>query len=669
MKKNDSLPLDRNFISSNELEDQQVSSKDSIPVFLLPYGYHSLSLFQIAQFYDGTAANFYKNIIFARNFNEKSKTQPDSFSKHNVFDYSHCFHQIISNFQIPKSIQSSQYIKLSDRFFDMDFFLTLPPLGDLSFVSYHIPKGKEDGIVYILSQTREFTRSHLFSLMSAPFSSLSAKVTITAGQPFLLNKILSKTYTNVDSIYSRKESLTNDINNLKQNSFQIDWAIASINGFSTLILVRPPQYLRISDRHLELFDGIEKAFENSNVYLVCYRHSQFINNTNFEKSIESSEVDKPIKSDTFFCSLLKDEMKKNFLEKNSMDFLSYLVYSLRFPSFFLMNCGFEKEIAMAASVFVDDPKGRSASLFIPILSKKMSNKSEVDDQKVQKKSDLEPIGNAPAPASTVFESDTESKSIEKNSSNEEEKEIKTSIEKVEKSDSKENDFTLSEKPEKETNENDDNDDDESNSAAVFVSPFQDQDEVESKLFSTQSMQVKIAVQEYFKFCFWLRSFITVIKCICRRDIMGIADNSLSCFRSLPLRNRRVVVSTILILTESLRKFRKQRSPSDEFYQKVLRIFKSLFGEEFDQILGLHKWEVPREMRSQVVCVDNCVKMFYVRTFKNEKISINNVIYRLTKYMEPVMKEFSFDQEVPNFKFCQSYIDFLKLQKFEKIIEI
>lgn len=112
-----------------------------------------------------------------------------------------------------------------------------------------------------------------------------------------------------------------------------------------------------------------------------------------------------------------------------------------------------------------------------------------------------------------------------------------------------------------------------------------------------------------------------------------------------------------------------RGQNDDFYQKVLKIFKNLFGEEFDQVLGLQKWEVPRDMRKQVVCVDNCVKMFYVRSFKNEKISVNNAIYKLTKYMDPVMKEISFDQDVPNFKFCQSYIDFLKLQKFDKIIEI
>lgn len=651
MKKIDSQPLNKNFICSNDLEDQLASSKELVPIFLLPFGFHSLSLFQIAQYYDGTATNFYKNIIFTNDFENNPDIQHEDFSKYKFCDYSHYFHQIMQNFQIPKSMQSPQYIKLCDRYFDIDLFLSLPSLGDLSYISYHIPKGNEDGIIYILAQSREFLRSHLFSLMSVPFSSLSAKITITSGQPFLFNKILSSNYSNVESINSRKESLTTDMNDLKQHEYLIDWALVSQNGFPSLIIVRPPQYLRICDRNLELFNTIDKAFENSNVYLVSYRHSQFLNRIKFEKSDEqSSMIERPIKSDLFFCNLLKDEMKRKFTKNSQSDFESFLIYSLHFPSFYLMSCGFEKEIAMAASVEVDDPKGRAVPLFIPLLLKSLKS-AELDDQNDHKNTNLNPVEEAPAPASTVLDNDKTDK-FDSNNSNEQ-----NDDENIEKSEEKiENDL-----------HNDEEDEEEN--GAVFVSPFQDQEEVESKLLLNKSNQIKIAVQEYFKFCFWLRSFISVLKFFCRRDSNGIAESSLSCFRSLPLRNRRVVISTILLLIESLKKFRKLRGQNDDFYQKVLKIFKNLFGEEFDQVLGLQKWEVPRDMRKQVVCVDNCVKMFYVRSFKNEKISVNNAIYKLTKYMDPVMKEISFDQDVPNFKFCQSYIDFLKLQKFDKIIEI
>lgn len=722
MKKNDSQPIDKNFICSNQLEKQISDLKESVPFFLLPFGFHSLSLFQIAQYYDGSAKNFYQNIIFPNSSTNDSDTESLNFAKYKIFDYSQFFIQIFHNFQVPNSIQSCQYINLCDRYFDINFFLSLQPLGDTSFISYHIPKGNEDGIAYILSQTRNFLRPHLFSLMSVPFSSISAKITITTGQPFLFNKILSSNYSNVDSINSRKESLVNDINALKQKEFQIDWSIVSINGLASLILVRPPQYLRIGDRSLEIFDSLDKAFENSNIYLVCYRHSQFIKRMHFEISEKSSKIDHHISSDSFFCNMLKNEMGRSFNQVEPFDFESYLIYSLRFPSFYLMNCGFEKEIAMAASVFIDDPKGRAATYFIPLLKsliKKDDEKAneaepifeeeeeETENQNFQKNS--YPEENAPAPAFTPLEviDQTENSNKADNQNN-----INNNTDKTDGNDKKEDDNnntynsnkdnSITNDNNKTSNDNTDNNDDHNkikvddnsnhtnndtegadnddistfyseninvNMSQIIVSPFQDQVEVESKLLSVQITQLKSSIQEYYKFTFWLRSFISVLKSIRRRDLIGITNTSLSCFRSLPLRNRRVLISTILTLVESLKMFRKQRGQNDEFFQRVLRIFKSVFGEEFDHILGLQKWEIPREMRRQVVSIDSCVKMFYIRSFQNEKISINNVIFRLKKYMDPIMKEISFDQDVPSFKFCQSYIDFLKLQKFEKIIEI
>ncbi|OHT16805.1 hypothetical protein TRFO_12875 [Tritrichomonas foetus] len=535
MIKNDVRPLDKAFLTSCNFCQIYYREKETIPVFVLPYGFNELSLFQIAQYYDGTAQNYFQNMIF-------SPTSPP-FSQQKTIDYSNYFSQVLQN-QLPNDITIGMY----DRFFDSDLFLSLYSLGVPSFKAYKIPKGNEDGIVHILSNSRDYTRSHIFSLSSSPFSSIPLCVHVTIGQPYLLNNIISEKYANVESVNAREAAIHEDIANLKLDQFQIDWALVSIDGYPALILCRPPQFIRISDNNLLSFDSVYDAFKNSFVYMVNYRHSKFINNVGIDSISSSSEAApcRPINSDFIFCKLLKEQMSKD----NSFDFLSYLIYSLRFPSFFLIEANFEPEIALAASVCIDN--GRPTTYFIEGIN---------------------------------------------------------------------------------------------------------------------TEQTKLAIQEYYRFCFWLRSLISVMKAILAKDVDKVGETILACFKALPYKNRYIMVSTILFITDTMQIFKQHRRSEDEFFIRILKIFKHVFGDDFDQVLSVQKWEIPRSIRNHVINVDSCVKMFYSKPFKTEKITIPNVIRRFTKYYLPLKEELFHNIDPPKFRLCQSYIDFLKLQVFEKTITI
>ena len=547
MKKNESVPLSNNFLISNEFHAIENTITESIPVFLLPFGFNALSLFQIAQFYDGSGREFFRSLIFNDNF--------PPFSQNRTVDYSYYFSQCLIH-QLPNELS----YELSDRFFDSDKLLELFPLGSLSFKSFQVPKGKESGITQILSQSNNYSAPHVFSLSSAPLSSIPPAVVVTIAQPALLNKVIQNKYGNIESMLARENAIKADVASLKYNEFQIDWAIGTLNGSVVLILCRPPQFIQIKDMNINSFSTVEKAFEYVNIYLLCYRHSKFISKIGFNKVtpvvISSSACKgnvtviyspcRPIEADSIYCNILHQEMSNKF----NFDFESYIIYSLRFPSFYLSNASFDEDVSMAAAVLID--QGRCASLFIENMDNNL---------------------------------------------------------------------------------------------------------------------MKTAIFEYNKFCYWLRSLIRVFKAINNNDINKITETILACFKSLPVRNQYIMVSMVLISIQSIKRYRQHKNQNEEFFQLMLVIFKHVLGDEFDQVLGIQKWEVPRSLRNQVVNIDSCVNLFYSTPFKKQRKTINSVIQRFSKYFDPIKNIFSFMQNPLRFKLCPSYVDFLKLQAYDTSIEI
>lgn len=559
-----SRPFNIKLLCLDKFENSVSDKSEKIPFFLLPYGFQCLSLFQIAQYYDQSATAFFNSFIFTNN---------NSFHSFDTIDYSEYFTQI-QTYQIPQSTTPNELIECSDRFLNYNFILSLNPLGSTSYLSFHVPKGKENSIVHLLSYSRDFSRLHLFSLMAVPFDSIPLNVLISIGQPFFFNSFMEKYYSNYDSISARQETIQNEIKEMHENHFQLDWAIVSIDGQLNLILVRPPQFIRIADGVLASFDSIEEAFQYSHLYFVCYRHSSFDYKKSFELSTNFNDKNTAIKSDEIFCNLITAKISGLKIS----NFTDYLVNSIRYPSFFLQNCGFDHNISMAASIFIDNSKGRASSFFFEQIEQ-------------------EPAEGAPAPVNDLFHTSNTT-------------ETKIHLEKI-----------------------------------------------------------QIATKEYHKLLFWFRSLTDLLKSVHKKDLNKITEYSLTCFRSIPIRNRFIISSTIMIVIDVLNYVRKLKGQTDDFFKSILRVFHCVFGDDFDSVLGLQKWEVPRALRNQVINVDGCVKLFYIREIEIKKKTITNAINRFMKFWSLVQKEIQIDRKIADFKLSPSFIEFLKLQNFDRSIEI
>ena len=521
-----------------------------IPRFSLPIGFHTLSLFFIASYYDGNATAFFKNFVFEDDSERFSKADTVDFTKH--FDS-------VCRFIFGEQRLELVLRRLTDRRGDITAITRLKTIGTEDYVTNVVPRGSERGIVEYLRDVSDVSRRYLFIVNAIQFCDVDAfAVNTTAGQPVFMNSVIRKEYATIDSVNMKSEKIPETVESLTVGQFQIDWAIVSQNGCLSLVLIRPPVYIRICDG-ATMF--LERPFEDCNIHLICYRHYTFIKGKKY--AIQTGEQEEAvfhntaIPSDEIWCKIIRIRMDK-WRHAYSLPLVKYVAKCVEFPALYLSSIGYNDEVAFASTVFVEY--------------------------------------NANIEGATAI-------------------------------------------------------------CQKFISP------------SIQYASAKMPIIEYGRFCFWVRSMIRVLKAISNSDLHSIEIHLLSVFRALPAKNHFFVSNSVLLCTECLRIFHSQRGKNEELYITILRIFRFVLGEQFYTLVGLQKSDIPRPLRSQIVNVDNCSKLFRLTPFKKAKQSPAAVVLRLRKYHErAISRGLDIPTEVPEFALDPTYMEFLKLQKFDVCIE-
>lgn len=521
-----------------------------IPSFSLPIGFHTLSLFFIASYYDGNATAFFKHFVF--------EDKSERFNNLDKVDFTKSLDTIV-NFIFDDQRPERVLRGLSDRRCDITRMAMLKAIGTEEYVTNEVPRGAEDGILEYLREASDVSRRYLFLVNAIPFYDINAfAITTTAGQPMFMNSIIRKEYPTIDSVTVKRDKIPETVNSLAVGQFQVDWAIVSVKGCISLVLLRPPTYVRISDA---VTTFVENPFEDATIHMICYRHHSFIHGRKYVIANSSDDAcvfhNPSIPGDEIWCRIMRAKLEK--WQQRMPLFVKYVSKCVEFPALYLTSIGYSDDISFASAIFID----YSANI-----------------------------------------------------------EAATSI------------------------------------CQKYI------------LGSAQYASVKVPVAEYARFCFWVRSFVRVLKAISLGDLKSIEVHLLSVFRSLPAKNHFLVANSILLCTECLRIFHSQRGKNEELYISILRIFRFVLGEQFSAVVGLQKSDIPRPLRNQIVNVENCAKLFHGMPFRKDKQSPAPVLLRLRKYFEQcIARGLDIPTEVPEFTLDPAYIAFLKLQKFDVCIEI
>jgi hypothetical protein len=519
--------------------------EELIPKFQLPLGFHILCLYFLAQYYDGTARVFYDSFLFSG----RSNPIP-----HNpLIDFSPILSSTISHILRAPDLSPSDFASFLARFHDRGNLgpplLRLPQLGDPSYSIWACPRGSESGVVHLLVQSRERERPFLFLFNS--IDRVSFGVMVTAGQPFLINSILSREFSTPESVTAKSSKIRAPIDDLKIGQFQIDWAIATVSGIVRLIVCRPPQFLAISDNSSAVYNSAELAFSNARIVMACYRHTEFLSKRRLavrDSSPDSVFHSPPIEGDALWCSFLKQSMDVWRTEK--VPFVTYFAKCLQIPGFYFVHVGVSNAVSAAVSIFLDMPANTDAAAGI--------------------------ISQHILPGAHAEHFQTE--------------------------------FT-----------------------------------------------------EFARYCFWIRSLIRVLKAMVVGDLPRLQACLRGLFRVLPTRSTTVISFSVRMCAEAIRIFHPQRGRTEEFYAGVVRIYRFIFGDQFDTVMGIEKYDVPRPLRSQPVTIDTCSKQFPALPFKKEVQTVARVVVRFEKYFNDAVavRGLAVPSELWHFKLDPVYVDFLK----------
>jgi hypothetical protein len=528
-------------------------SLETIPIFQFPLGFHTISLWYLAQYYDGTARPFYGHFLLY----PEQNPLPTSAQ----VDYGRILTRICQFVLRSDSASDSEISMFLTPFYDRNanfaaLLHTRSPAGD-SYVITRVPRGSEDGIVPFLRQTTEFGCGYVFALNFV--DDLIDSVAITAGQPFLMNSLILREFSTKETVAAKSTLIEQRITSLKIGIFQVDWAIVSISGSMSLVICRPPNFYRIGDNFSMVYES-DKVFEGAKIAIVCYRHLSFISRRQFNIKPEKSTIFHwpYLPTDSLWCSVLQSKIDTWKAEKHS--FVGYLSNCLRTPAYYFIQSGNDNLTSAAASVFIDLP------------------------------------GNTAAAESI---------------------------------------------------------------ASKFIIP------------GVKLGHVSAQIAEFQKFCFWVRATVRLLKSFVVGDLRQVELSLLGIFRVLPQKNHTLVSYSVLFCAEAIRIFHPQRGRTEEFYGAVVKIYRFIFGDQFDNIMGIPNYDVPRPLRSQLVSLDTCQKQFFSVPFKRTVQSIAPVLTRLNKYYQGAVnhKGLKFPERLPSFKLDPVYLGFLKREPVDKSIEM
>ena len=107
-----------------------------IPSFSLPIGFHTLSLFFIASYYDGNATAFFKHFVF--------EDKSERFNNLDKVDFTKSLDTIV-NFIFGEQRPERVLRGLSDRRCDIARMAMLKAIGTEEYITNEVPRGAEDG--------------------------------------------------------------------------------------------------------------------------------------------------------------------------------------------------------------------------------------------------------------------------------------------------------------------------------------------------------------------------------------------------------------------------------------------------------------------------------------------------------------------------------------------
>lgn len=516
---------------------------EQMPIFQIPIGFNMYSLFNIARYYDGTGISIY---------NHKALNKNDiDFSKTSFIDFSDNFESIIKielSEITPSQVNIMNFLSnYTDRMFDTSIISKY-------YATYEVQVGYEPGIAHYLSGTRQLDKPIVFLLNDTDYLDVPTGVITTSGQPYLMNSLIKEKFSTESSVAAKHDQIKSIVARLKNGQFQINWAIVTKNGKFSLILCRHPSYFEITNKATRKFKNFEDATKDSNFKVICYEHTFYQSKVNYEITKEDPELPPFVPSDMIYCTYLFDQIKEWKSTKYSLK--EFMVNSIHYSAFFLAKSGFDEDICVAASFFIEYPDV-AASISYKLLK------------------------------------------------------------------------------------------------------------------GIQEDNVKLALDMYKRFSTWIRCLNRSLKGMEKGDLEYIQSGFLGCFLSLPARNHYITSISIIIAIEAMKVFHKQRGQNDKFYFSMLKIFRFLLGDQFDIILGIPKYDVPRNLRLQVVSVDTCVKQFYLPTFYSKTKSPRKISDKFLSYLnsfEEKNGQINNDDEA-SFAIEKVFIEFLKLQTLELSIVI
>ena len=355
---------------------KQYTNKKKIPLFKLPVGFHAFSLINIAHYYAETATELYNMLIFDENCPDFSSVTG------NEVDFSNYFDKIVNFYMKKEKATKSEMIEFLFRYSDRnsqinDKNMLLTSLNLSQPIIMNVPKGKEKGIIYSLSNSRNFDVPQIF-VVDTTQDNIPRAVNVTAAQPFIFNDVVENEFPLHSSIEKKQEKAHVMLNGLSVGLFELQWALTAIDGIYSLIICRNPFFFRICDYFTYQYNAIEDAFGNSRILLVSYKFSAFSPLTElYCDTCVSPLHTEAIPADSYFLDLSAIKYIKYIDEKartpilaslQGIDtkelhtildlkdvFVDFLRESIEYPCCYFSRANCQFLIAKSASIFLQYP--------------------------------------------------------------------------------------------------------------------------------------------------------------------------------------------------------------------------------------------------------------------------------------------------------------------------
>lgn len=526
------------------------SKTECFPIFKIPIGFTAFSLYHIAQYYDSTAIDSFNMFVFDdkdKNFSSEDKD----------IDFSPYLEKISYFYlkDIDKSSDISQFLmNVTDRNpLIMQNIVKLGRFGFTEAVTISVPSGKEDGIIYSLSSSRNFDLPQNFLVDCTP-DSIPRAVLITVAQPLMLNNAIHEDFPLISSVVKKREKAQAMTNDLTIGQFELQWAIVTLDGIFFLIICRHPFYLRVTDNYRTRFNSLEDAFGECRVLFVSYMFSEFAPDCELTVNTSTSKFhDDKIPGDNYY----KEIATKNYSEVSD-DIKAFLVRSIEFPSLYFKASNYNLIVGQCASLMAMYP-------MMPVEASKIA------------------------------------------------------------------------------------------SALVRPSPN----------FDTCSS----ALNDYNRYLLWLRSMTTAMKAMTTGKLDRLIRAFSSAFFALPGKNEYLVSVTFKLAMRSIGLYRKKRGMNDSFFEKMLLFFKHVLGNDFDEILGINRFDVFKSVRNFIVTVDTCGVVLLPLKFSRKTVSPLRAGNKLVSAIENLENTHNIKIEGDDSQYSlnSDYYEFLKSQTYEECI--